>query len=76
MNNVVKLQHAMIHCPTAWINFFESCCIDGPRDDKGDVTVEYINRALNPWHCKYDEATTSLVFETEGAMAWFYLKWV
>lgn len=75
MNNTLKLPHAMSNCPTAWINFFEECCHGGPKDDKGDVTVEFINEKLLPYQARYDEPTTSLVFNSEGSLAWFYLQW-
>lgn len=75
MNNTMKLAYAMNHCPPAWINFFDECCANGPKDEKGDVTVEYINQQLKPWQGKYNESSESLVFETDGALSWFYLRW-
>lgn len=76
MSNVLELKSSMDESPQAWQNFFDNCCGDGPTDQWGDVSIEYINSHLSEWRGEYcDQIQPCVAFDSEKSLAWFLLKW-
>jgi hypothetical protein len=74
----LKLGDNLSQCPHAWQNFISDIIASEdyiPRDRVGDITIEYINKVLEPYRAYWDDPAVSLVFEDEKYKTLFLLRW-
>ena len=74
---IIQLAGSLLGSPSPWQIFFARELADGPKDEMGDVTEDYINEQLKKYQGQYirdDLGWGYLKFDTEQALMIFKLK--